>query len=125
MAEQFFKQGEHQFHPSHPSKMSLFFTTSSSLILALKASFRLNLVINIYPSGILKENTFFLWPLLMKERKLSRYSLSLHVLKRAGIQFILSQQLLTAARLAQLEEHQSAEQEVVSSNPGRTIKQGL
>ena len=30
-----------------------------------------------------------------------------------------------AARLAQLEERWSAEREVVSSNPGRTISQGL
>ena len=32
---------------------------------------------------------------------------------------------LTAARLAQLGERRSAEREVVSSNPGRTINQGL
>ena len=32
---------------------------------------------------------------------------------------------LDAARLAQLEERWSAEREVVSSNPGRTISQGL
>ena len=31
----------------------------------------------------------------------------------------------TAARLAQLGERRSAEGEVVSSNPGRTINQGL
>ena len=31
----------------------------------------------------------------------------------------------TAARLAQLGERRSAEQEAVSSNPGRTINQGL
>ena len=32
---------------------------------------------------------------------------------------------ITATRLAQLEERWSAEREVVTSNPGRTIKQGL
>ena len=31
----------------------------------------------------------------------------------------------TAARLAQLEKRRSAEREVASSNPGRTINQGL
>ena len=75
MAEQFFKQGEHQPHPTHPSKMTLFFITSPFLILALEASFRLNLLINIYPSGIPKENTLFIWTLFVKERKLSTYSL--------------------------------------------------
>ena len=34
-------------------------------------------------------------------------------------------QLSTAARLAQLEERWSAERKVVSSDPGRTINQGL
>ena len=33
--------------------------------------------------------------------------------------------IVTAARLAQLEERRSAEREVLSSNPGRTINQGL
>ena len=33
--------------------------------------------------------------------------------------------ILTAAQLAQLEEHQSAEPEVMSSNPGQTFNQGL
>ena len=33
--------------------------------------------------------------------------------------------ILTAARLAQLGERQSAEREVASSNPGRTNTQGL
>ena len=119
MAEQFFKQGEHQSHPTHPSKMSLFFTASPPLILALETSLRFNWAVNIYPSGIPKENTFFIWPLFMKERKPSLIPHS-----EKGWYTILSQQL-TAARLAQSEEHQSAEQEVVSSNPGRTISQDL
>ena len=32
---------------------------------------------------------------------------------------------MIAARLAQLEERRSSEREVASSNPGRTINQGL
>ena len=77
MTEQFLKQREHQSHPTHPSKMSLFFIASPPHphppppILALEESLRLNLVVNIYPSQIPKENTFFIWPLFMKERKLS------------------------------------------------------
>ena len=55
----------------------------------------------------------------MKERKLSLTPWS-----ENGWHTILSQQL-TAAQLAQLEEHQSAEPEVMSSNPGQTFNQGL
>ena len=55
----------------------------------------------------------------MKERKLSLTPCS-----EKGWYTILSQQL-TASRLAQLEEHQSTEQDIMSSNPGWSISQGL
>ena len=98
-----------------PLKCHFYRFTPPPLILALEESLRLNLVISIYPSRIPKENTFFIWSLFMKERKLSLTPCS-----ENGWHTILSQQL-TAARLAQLEEHQSAELEVMSSNPGQTI----
>ena len=95
MVEQFLGRASIPSYP--PLKNVTFFITSPSLTLALEASLRLNLVGNIYPSGIPKENTFFISPLFMKERKLSLTPCS-----EKGWYTILIQQL-TATWLAQLE----------------------